>query len=69
MQNGKAQLLTVRRLKEILSTLSDDMEVYVACEGYSNWNFKENRQWPDQETVYKVMDGKLFICDGCAYDG
>lgn len=59
---------TVKDLKKVLKNLPEDMEVFVACEGYSNWNFKENRPWNDDPTLYEIRDGKLFICDTCAYD-
>ena len=60
---------TVKDLKKVLENLPEDMEVFVACEGYSNWNFKEDRPWNDDPTLYEIIDGKLFICDSCAYDG
>ena len=68
LKMGKKREMTVKDLKQILNGLPDNMEVFVACEGYSNWNFKENRPWNEDPTLHEVRDGKLFICDSCAYD-
>ena len=60
--------MNVGMLKEIIANLPDDMPVFVGCEGYCNYNFKEGKPWDDTDTFAIVHDGKLFITDPCAIE-
>lgn len=60
--------MNVGKLKEILKNLPDDMPVYVACQGYCNYNFDHEQPFEDTDTFGIVHDGKLFITDDCAVD-
>lgn len=60
--------MNVGKLKEILKDLSDDMLVFVGCEGYCNFDFKEGQPYRDTDTFGIVYDGKLFITDTCAIE-
>ena len=60
--------MNVGMLKDIIKDLPDDMEVFVGCQGYSNYNFKENAPWDDTDTFAIVYEGKLFITDECAIE-
>lgn len=51
--------MNVRKLKQELANLPDDMPVYVSCEGYTNYHKS------DTDTFAIVKDGKLFIVDEC----
>lgn len=61
-------MMKIGDLKEIIKDLSDDMEVFVGCQGYSNFNFSEGKPFDDDETFAIVHDGKLFITDACAIE-
>ena len=58
--------MNVGKLKKILKELPDDMEVFVGCQGYSNYDFKHDEPWEDSDTFAIVHEGKLFITDECA---
>ena len=60
--------MNVGMLKKILEDLPDDMQVFVGCEGYCNYDFKEGRPVNDTDTFVTVHDGKLFITDDCAIE-
>jgi hypothetical protein len=60
--------MNVKHLKVLIEELPDDTEVFVGCQGYSNYNFKENEPWEDTETFAIVHEGKLFITDECAIE-
>lgn len=60
--------MNVGMLKEIIKNLPDDMPVFVGCEGYCNYNFREDKPWDDTDTFTIVHDGKLFIKDACAIE-
>lgn len=60
--------MNVGKLKEILKDLPDDMQVFVGCEGYCNFDFEEGQPMPDTDTFGIVYDGKLFITDTCAIE-
>lgn len=60
--------MNVGKLKEIIKSLPDDMQVFVGCEGYCNYDFEEGRPMEDTDTFGIVYDGKLFIVDPCYYD-
>lgn len=60
--------MNVGKLKEILKDLPDDMQVFVGCEGYCNYDFEEGQPYNDTDTFGIVYDGKLFITDDCAIE-
>lgn len=60
--------MNVGKLKEIIKNLPDDMPVFVACQGYCNYNFDRKQPFEDTDTFGIVHDGKLFITDDCAVD-
>lgn len=60
--------MNVGKLKQELADLPDDMPVYVACEGYCNYDFERQRPWEDTDTFILVREGKVFITDACALD-
>ena len=43
------------------------LPVYVCCQGYSNYNFKEGKRWEDSPTYLILNDDKIFIADSCGY--
>lgn len=60
--------MNVGKLKEIIKDLPDDMPVFVACEGYCNYDFDRGQPFEDTDTFGIVHDGKLFITDDCAVE-
>ena len=60
--------MNVGKLKEIIKDLPDDMPVFVACQGYCNYNFDRKQPFDDTDTFGIIYDGKLFITDDCAVD-
>lgn len=60
--------MNIGKLKEIIKDLPDDMQVYVACDGFCNYDFDYNRPFEDTDTFGIVHDGKLFITDDCSVD-
>ena len=60
--------MNVAMLKDIIKDLPNDMEVFVGCQGYSNFDFKQNEPWEDTDTFAIVHEGKLFITDECAIE-
>lgn len=60
--------MNVEYLKKIIQDLPDDMPVFVACQGYCNYDFDRNKSFDDTDTFGIVHDGKLFITDDCAVD-
>lgn len=60
--------MSVGKLKAILKDIPDDMPVFVACEGYCNYDFDRKQPCDDTDTFGIVHDGKLFITDDCAVD-
>ena len=59
--------MNVGKLKEILKDLPDDMQVFVGCEGYCNYDFEEGQPYDGTDTFGIVYDEKLFIVDNCYY--
>jgi hypothetical protein len=54
--------MTVKQLKDILEHLPDDTQVYVCCEGYTNYT-------TENPSTYTTINGKgLFISDEKAVD-
>ena len=60
--------MNVGYLKDVIKDLPDDMPVFVACEGYCNYDFDRGQPCEDTDTFGIVHDGKLFITDDCAVD-
>lgn len=58
--------MNVGYLKNILKDLPDETPVFVACQGYCNYDFDKNKPVDDTDTFAIVHDGKLFITDECA---
>ena len=61
-------MMKIGDLKEIIKDLPYNMEVFVGCQGYSNFNFAVGKPFDDDETFAIVHDGKLFITDTCAIE-
>lgn len=53
--------MNVGYLKELIKDLPDDMEIFVGCQGYSNFDFCKNKSWADSDTFAIVHDGKLLL--------
>jgi len=60
--------MNVGYLKELIKELPDDMPVFVACEGYTNFDFMEEQPKHETDTFAIVYKGKLFITDECAVE-
>lgn len=60
--------MNVGKLKDIIKNLPDDMPVFVACQGYCNYNFDRGQPCKETDTFGIVYDGKLFITDECAVE-
>lgn len=60
--------MKVTDLKKIIKSLPNDMEVFVGCEGYSNFDFENNKCYEGGKTIITIYDGKLFITDECAIE-
>lgn len=60
--------MNVGKIKEIIKNLPDDMPVFVACQGFCNYNFDRKQPFEDADTFGIVHDGKLFITDDCAVE-
>ena len=60
--------MNVGKLKEIIKDLPDDMPVFVACEGYCNYDFEHKQPRELTDTFGIVYHGKLFITDECAVE-
>lgn len=60
--------MNVGKLKQELKDLPDDMPVFVACEGYCNYNFEQQRPFDGTDTFVLIHEGKLFITDACVVE-
>ena len=60
--------MNVGYLKDVIKDLPDDMPVFVACQGYCNYNFGSKQPFEGTDTFGIVHDGKLFITDDCSVD-
>lgn len=60
--------MTVKKLKEEIANLPDNMLVFVACEGYCNYNFEEKQPFDGTDTFAIVHEGKLFLTDDAAVE-
>lgn len=45
--------MNITMLKDIIKDLPDDMKVFVGCQGYSNYNFKQNKPCDETDTFAK----------------
>ena len=61
-------MMNVGHLKNVIKDLPDDMPVFVACQGYCNYNFDRKQPFDETDTFGIVHDGKLFITDDCSVD-
>ena len=69
MENASSHMeMNIGKLKDIIKDLPDDMPVFVACQGYCNYNFDREHPCEDTDTFGIVHDGKLFITDDCSVD-
>lgn len=67
MKNNSPHMeMNVGYLKDVIKDLPDDMPVFVACEGYCNYDFDRGQPCKETDTFGIVYDGKLFITDECA---
>lgn len=64
--NENKKIVTVGELREFIKDMSDDTQVFVCCEGYSNYDFQNERMYQDSDTNVSIYNGKLFIADSCA---
>lgn len=60
--------MNIGLLKDIIKDLSDDTPVYVACQGYCNYDFTKDKPVENEDTFGIVHNGKLFITDSCAVE-
>lgn len=60
--------MNVGMLKDLIKDLPDDTQIFVACEGYCNYDFDNNKTLEDTDTFAIIHDGKLFITDECAVE-
>ena len=49
--------------------MQNDMPVFVACQGYCNYDFIKQKPLEDTDTFAIVCDGKLIISDPYAVEG
>lgn len=69
MENASSYMeMNIGKLKDIIKDLPDDMPVFVACQGYCNYDFDRGQSCEDTDTFGIVHDGKLFITDECAVE-
>ena len=60
--------MNIGKLKDIIEDLPDDMPVFVACQGYCNYDFVHKHPCEKTDTFGIVRNGKLFITDECAVE-
>lgn len=60
------QKMTAGVIKQLLQDIPNETPIFVACQGYCNYDFKENHRTADTHVI--VRDGKIFITDECAVD-
>ena len=60
--------MNVGYLKDVIKDLPDDIPVFVACQGYCNYDFYRKQPFDGTDTFGIVHDGKLFITDDCSVD-
>ena len=57
--------MTVKKLIEMLKEQNPDSEIFVSCQGYNNYDYKEKTHREDDGTYLLKKDGQLFIADTC----
>ena len=57
-------MLTIKELKAVIQDMDDDANIYVGCQGYTNYG-----ECQDNETKAFVHDGNLFVTDSCKLEG
>lgn len=60
--------MNVGMLKKLIKDLPDNTQVFVACQGYCNYDFDNNKPCDGTDTFAVIHDGKLFITDECAVE-
>lgn len=60
--------MNVGLLRNLIKDLPEDMPVFVGCQGYCNYDFKNKKSYDDTDTFAIVHDEKLFITDECAIE-
>lgn len=60
--------MNIKMLKELIKDLPDNMLVFTACQGYCNYDFKNDKPYESTDTFAIIHDGKLFITDNCAVE-
>ena len=60
--------MNIAGLKKVIENLPNDMEVFVGCQGYTNFDFIGGRPYEDSETQSIIHENKLFLTDYCAID-
>lgn len=60
--------MNVGLLKDLIKGLPNNMQVFVGCQGYCNYDFKNRKPYENTDTFVIVHDGKLFITDDCAIE-
>lgn len=60
--------MNIKILKEVIKNLPDNMQVFVACQGYCNYDFDNNKPFSDTDTFAVIHDRKLFITDDCTVE-
>lgn len=61
-------IINVGSLKELIKDLPDDMPVFVGCQGYTNYDFKNQKPFDDTDMFVIPYKGKLFITDEIAIE-
>lgn len=61
--------MTVGNLKEIIKSLPDEMEVFVGCEGYYNFDFENNKPFDEYDDTFAFVYNKKLIIDDSNYEG
>lgn len=60
--------MNVGLLKELIKDLPNDTQLFVGCQGYCNYDFKNQKPHDDTDTFAIVHGEKLFITDDCAIE-
>lgn len=57
--------MTVKELIAELNRFDPDAKVFVACEGYTNFDPERNDYYESDETHLEEKNGRLYIADSC----
>lgn len=68
LQMDNKKITNVGYLKELIKYFPDDMPVFVGCQGYTNYDFKNQKPFDDTDTFVIEYKGKLFITDEAAIE-